>query len=735
MKKLKISSIIVMILVLLIPLTIKAEEVNEKYNGEYSIDYLLRNYNVVTFGMNENVHFNGVAYNFNIEPGSINVLVEGPTIINGNYIIGNEEATEYEYSTKNPTNVTSYIAGTTEENIFTQSKTSTNENFIDFEKLYKQVLAESNALLSKTQYYINSKNIEIDKPGIYQINSTRFNSQEYKNYSEAYLQAYDLALGTTFTSKYIYIDNYDPNSYYIFNNTKLFEYDNYIVQLKKKGESDFQLLEDYEKTGEYTGNIIFNYPDAKMISSTANSGKIIAPKADVIVSTTTIEIAYGDYFEQDIQFKDSIFANSIIGQFSERYRTSTPEISFAQYKSEAKITLNAKEVIEYTDYTDDLYVGSYSIEEMLKNYNLVTLGLKEYEDNTTFAQIYNYNYNYPTGDVNLFHITGQFLINGKLRAYRLDLEANRRYESTYQDIITDGYNSEETRTYSYKRWGDGDSNIGTNSNVYITNRYGTYFDDRLVGDSTPFMNFERLYDQITTEQEKIEKGTKVSSEGGIAHIKVGGNYYIENINELDEIVFDNFEDNENKLTVITILNTDDLYFPRLSQTATGNYVPTKDYYGKEEARFEYEYYNFPDDIYHGNIIWNVPNATYIELAPYAPFFGHLVAPNADLETPETHFSGSFIVNSLYAEGNSEAHFFPLQAVNVPKDYNSTNPEIKFAHLGYGVIKQDEVPTEPEISNPVTSVGTTLIIIFVIALANVWIIKHRNVPKEEAQIGD
>ena len=39
MKKLKISSIIVMILVLLIPLTIKAEveEVNEKYNGEYSV--------------------------------------------------------------------------------------------------------------------------------------------------------------------------------------------------------------------------------------------------------------------------------------------------------------------------------------------------------------------------------------------------------------------------------------------------------------------------------------------------------------------------------------------------------------------------------------------------------------------------------------------------------------------------------------------------------------------------
>ena len=58
-------------------------------------------------------------------------------------------------------------------------------------------------------------------------------------------------------------------------------------------------------------------------------------------------------------------------------------------------------------------------------------------------------------------------------------------------------------------------------------------------------------------------------------------------------------------------------------------------------------------------IFNVPNATYIKLKENAPFAGHLVAPKADVETPELHFAGAFIVNSLYAEGNTEAHFYPL----------------------------------------------------------------------------
>ena len=87
MKKLKLSSIIVMMILLLAPLTIKAEveEVNEKYNGEYSIDYLLRNYNVVTFGMNDNLHLDPIRDNLIDVKGNADTSIEGPIIINGNY--------------------------------------------------------------------------------------------------------------------------------------------------------------------------------------------------------------------------------------------------------------------------------------------------------------------------------------------------------------------------------------------------------------------------------------------------------------------------------------------------------------------------------------------------------------------------------------------------------------------------------------------------------------------------
>ena len=91
-----------------------------------------------------------------------------------------------------------------------------------------------------------------------------------------------------------------------------------------------------------------------------------------------------------------------------------------------------------------------------------------------------------------------------------------------------------------------------------------------------------------------------------------------------------------------------------------DYIATNDFYNKEAATHLYEANTFlSEDSYYGNIVWNLPIATYIKLKENAPFAGHLVAPNADVETPELHFAGAFIVNSFYGEGNTEAHFYPL----------------------------------------------------------------------------
>ena len=56
-------------------------------------------------------------------------------------------------------------------------------------------------------------------------------------------------------------------------------------------------------------------------------------------------------------------------------------------------------------------------------------------------------------------------------------------------------------------------------------------------------------------------------------------------------------------------------------------------------------YFFVPEYYSGNIIWNLPNA--------------------DIISPENHFAGTILANSISFEGNSEAHFYSLQIDNLP----------------------------------------------------------------------
>ena len=55
------------------------------------------------------------------------------------------------------------------------------------------------------------------------------------------------------------------------------------------------------------------------------------------------------------------------------------------------------------DYPDDIYDGNYSIDELLKNYNIVTFGKKEI-DSSTYS-----SHKILKGDVYVGHIVGRFL--------------------------------------------------------------------------------------------------------------------------------------------------------------------------------------------------------------------------------------------------------------------------------------------------------------------------------------
>ena len=347
---------------------------------------------------------------------------------------------------------------------------------------------------------------------------------------------------------------------------------------------------------------------------------------------------------------------------------------------------------------------------MLKNYSLVTLGHKQIDSKSKLLE-----YGNNAGSIKLFHVTGQALIAGdlygkvyngieddyyknysKLDRTAFDMESNEVCESYIKGNIfltTPQLSGNSTFDYGYygsisviQPW---DNMAYDNSNylfrknallIGTLNPFQIRFEGNFNFDSMDsYINFDRLYNNIVSEQSKIEDGTSITPSNGKAHVRVGGSYIIEDINDINEIVFNNFDDEKDKITIITIKNTGDINFPLISKD-TGSYkgIVTNDYYGKEKATHFYEQDTFVQDSYHGNIIWNIPNATYIKLKEGAPFAGHLIAPNADVETPETHFAGCFIVNSIYGEGNTEAHFYPLTATatyDVPEYDDLTSSEL------------------------------------------------------------
>ena len=321
------------------------------------------------------------------------------------------------------------------------------------------------------------------------------------------------------------------------------------------------------------------------------------------------------------------------------------------------------------DYPDDIYDGDYSLKEMLENYNVITFGKKDLDSHMT-------QNSFSKGNAKLFHINSRFLINGNLKVFRADFLTNSDNLKSYTKTIT----PEDRMLFC----GYNGYNGGTSYNCGVSNPYvSDNMPDKLYTSTTSYlwvnskgrenrsssgnyMNFDRLYDSITTEQNKIRKGRYITSEDSVAHLETGGEYYIDDINDISEIVFDNFEDNQDNLTVITINNTESINFPKIYASENNgeqSLISTNDYIGMERPNSNYADY-YVIDKYYGNIIWNIPNATYIEL-PSAPFIGHLVAPNADLYGPELHYAGTFLVNSLYLEGNSEAHFYPLTSTNIP----------------------------------------------------------------------
>ena len=82
------------------------------------------------------------------------------------------------------------------------------------------------------------------------------------------------------------------------------------------------------------------------------------------------------------------------------------------------------------------YSGNYSLNEMLQNYNVITFGKKDLDSNMPTTVTRNTTtYPFNKGDVNIFHINGQFLVNGNLNITRFDLQNGKtNLKSEVKDI-------------------------------------------------------------------------------------------------------------------------------------------------------------------------------------------------------------------------------------------------------------------------------------------------------------
>ena len=665
------------ILIIISFLTIK-NVYAETYDGEHSIEYLLKNYSVVTLGQKEIYLGTGPGYNgYTFNKGDLyykydsynNIIVDQPVLVSGNVQTSEDTSTSTIYTTKIGYSGTkkSFVKGNI-SNYVEFSSRSTDSNYLNFTKMYEEVTKESQTIANNTEYYINSANIEISKPGIYTIQNTA--SFMHDN------NGYNTEINT------LLIKNYDRNSIYVFNYYNEFIYSNSLpnIMIMENSSSNSVYLTDYINSGNYTGNIIFNFPNAKIINidyylqmygmwsncrrtkCEGFNGNIVAPNADVYIS----RLLNSDYY-------GTIIANSV-------WIESNPNIKKANYKLDKKIVEADSYIIKAKDCDGDFYSRDYSIKDLLENYSLITLGHKQISSKAKLSRLTNRN-----GSVRLFHITGQALINGDMVYDNPDLISAFDLQS---NKVTESYINGNNAIYSsgggytvIQPW----DNMSNDNITYIYQKNSLFVDSHYEsGQSRPFtfpinltnvaglftayfynyINFDRLYDNIVAEQSAIEEGqVLLVGDDGVLHIPTGGIYTIKDISNVEEIVFDNFEKNKDELTIITIKNDGDINFPLVSKDGNGyKGIITNDYFGKDEATHLYEFDTFlSEDSYYGNIVWNLPSAEFIQLKEDAPFAGHMIAPNADVETPEIHFAGCFIVNSIYGEGNTEAHFYPINS--------------------------------------------------------------------------
>ena len=561
---------------------------------------------------------------------------------------------------------------------------------VDFDSLYNLIVEEQSKIKKGTQLSFTSTSytqdeevLNITTPGNYNVNLDNIDGFAWK-------------------SKVINIKNYDPTKTYVITVEGEYIYTPLELRINNKDPKDITpadaVYSGYTYANErynngsssyeemYSGNIIVSYPEAKYIYFNKESvGHIIAPNADVEINSW--------------KMIGAIIANSIVMESD--YDANTA-IQFYPYQGD-NLELNTTAYQYNTSTDNEIYNGNHSLLEMIKNYNVVTLGQKNYYTSSQLKTLTD-----TKGTVTVPQISGPILVSGDLGTnigerinaftYTAAYNGNKNFESSYikGTLKTAGTNSLPSDNIKYNM-NSKEIYLGTSNNVFQSLGYHTpywyetpnksnivsssnSFASRIVADfnsvlstngnysitkpvfnTDTYINFQTLYNTIQTDQNNLPSGISVYPDSdGVLHLSNGGIYTIEDITSVSKIVFDTAV--LDKLTIVNIkANGSIINFPKV-------YLKQADSCDSQSANTN-RYYNYhtaidPTDTivtqeqYKGNLIWNIPNATYINI-PQSSFIGHVVAPNADIEMNNVALAGTIIANSLYAI-NGQVNYYPYQ---------------------------------------------------------------------------
>ncbi len=281
------------------------------------------------------------------------------------------------------------------------------------------------------------------------------------------------------------------------------------------------------------------------------------------------------------------------------------------------------------DKSSEKFKGSYTIEYLIKNYNLVTL------DSVSKAE----------------HIVGPILVGGNINSKLYHSQVTRNISSYIKGKILAGGNVAPT---------DGNTPtlyLGTGKDVVITEHGGTtvngeWYTNNPVVITDSYLDFEKLFGSLRNQSRNLISGKTVKPDKeGTLTVKIGEEVTIEKLADVKKINIQGSASSTD-LTLINIIESGTITLPILN--VNGSEMSTQG-----------------SDVHGTAIVWNFPNATNITMSDHATI-GHIVAPNADITAPDTNYAGCMIAKSL--SGHIEGHYYIYNDGTIPKKDKPKEPE-------------------------------------------------------------